>query len=305
MGKQPYRIRTISEFHQVRGLPSPAHPLISVVDYGDTRLLTEHQSASCVFDFYSISIKRSNHLKFRYGQQDVDFDEGVMFFMAPGQVLQVAHGEHASPQRSGWILLIHPDFLWRTPLANLQQKYAFFGYAVNEGLFLSEREEHTLKQLLLNIRQEYESNLDAYSQDVMIAQLELLLTYSERFYQRQFLTRKTVNHKVLEQMEALLRAHFQDGAALQKGLPTVQGLADALHVSPNYLGSLLKSLTGQSTQQHIHDHLIAYAKEKLTTTDLTVSEIAYHLGFEHTQSFSKLFKAKTNVSPLAFRAGFN
>jgi AraC-like DNA-binding protein len=159
--------------------------------------------------------------------------------------------------------------------------------------------------IMQNIAQEYHSNIDNYSQDVIIAQIELLLAYSERFYQRPFITRKIANHKTLNQLEVLLTDYFDRKNTINKGIPSVQFIAESLNISPNYLSRLLKLLTGQSTIQFIHDKLIDVAKEKLSTTDLSVNEIAYTLGFEHLQSFSKLFKAKTNHSPLEYRQSFN
>ena len=159
--------------------------------------------------------------------------------------------------------------------------------------------------MMQNMEQEYRSNIDKFSQDIIIAQLELLLNYADRFYHRQFITRKITNHKILNRLEEMLTAYFNSGALAKQGLPTVQYIAGELNVSPGYLSGLLKTLTGQSTQQHIHDKLIEKAKEKLSTTGLSVSEIAYGLGFEHPQSFSKLFKTKTNLSPLEFRQSFN
>lgn len=240
-----------------------------------------------------------------YGQQEYDFDEGIMYFMAPNQVLRVEpEQDTAGQERSGWILLIHPDFLWNTPLAKAMKQYAFFNYSVNEALFLSEKEEATINTIIRNIQQEYQSNIDKFSQNIIISQIETLLNYSERFYQRQFITRKITNHQILDRLEELLSGYFT-GEIAAKGLPSVQFVADALNVSPGYLSSMLKVLTGQSTQQHIHDKLIGMAKEKLSTTSLSVSEIAYELGFEHPQSFSKLFKTKTKVSPMEFRQSFN
>jgi len=303
--KQPYRIKTIHEFHQFRGLPKPEHPLISVVDYTSIRHSPESNSMSWVLDFYSISLKRASNAKMRYGQQEYDFDEGVLFFMAPGQVFSVEINNNVVAKHSGWILLVHPDFLWNSPLAKTIKQYTYFDYSVNEALFLSEKEEATVTNIIQNIEQEYHSNIDKFSQGVIIAQLELLLTYSERFYERQFITRKISNHKILSRLEDLLTAYFRNDDLVSKGLPTVQYIADTLNVSPGYLSGLLKVLTGQSTQQHIHNKLIEKAKEKLSTTDLSVSEIAYELGFEHPQSFSKLFKTKTNFSPLEFRQSFN
>lgn len=240
-----------------------------------------------------------------YGQQQYDFDEGVMYFMAPNQVLRVNPQQDPQAKRSGWILLIHPDFLWNTPLAKTIRQYEYFDYSVHEALFLSGQEEATLNGIIDNIQREYEANIDAFSQNIIMAQIETLLSYAERFYQRQFITRKISNHQVLDRLEEELNRHFGNSELASKGLPTVQQVADRLNVSPGYLSSLLKVLTGQSTQQHIHDKLIEVAKEKLSTTRLSVAEIAYELGFEHAQSFSKLFKAKTNVAPLQFRATFN
>jgi len=304
-GKKIHRIKTISEFHQLRGLPKPEHPLISVVDYSKIKHSPENNPTSMVFDFYSISIKRGLSGKMVYGQLEYDFDEGVMFFIAPNQVFRMEVEPNPTTKRSGWILLIHPDFLWNTPLTKTIKQYEYFDYSVNEALFLSEKEEATIDNIIQNIQQEYHSNIDKYSQSIIISQIETLLNYSERFYQRQFITRKITNHKILDRLEKLLTDYFNNDDLIAKGLPTVQHIADALNVSQSYLSGLLKVLTGQSTQQHIHNRLIEKAKEKLSTTNLSVSEIAYELGFEHSQSFSKLFKTKTNLSPLEFRQSFN
>jgi AraC-type DNA-binding domain-containing proteins len=297
----PVRIKSISGFHRLRGLPQPEHPLISIVDYA----LLEPTAGSAVFDYYTISMKRGVSKMF-YGQQQYDFDNGVLYFLAPNQVLRVEHRpDEDITERSGWILLIHPDFFWNTSLAKTIRQYEFFDYSVNEALFLSEKEEAILNNIIQNIRQEYQANIDKFSQGIIISQIETLLNYSERFYQRQFITRKISNHQILERVENLLTDYFNNDDLLKNGLPSVQYIAQQLNVSPNYLSGLLKVLTGQSTQQHIHNKLIEKAKEKLSTTDLSVSEIAYELGFEHPQSFSKLFKTKTNQSPLEFRASFN
>jgi AraC family transcriptional regulator, transcriptional activator of pobA len=305
--QHPYRIKTISEFHQLRGLPKAEHPLISVVDFAAFKHQhpSENNPTSWVLDFYSISLKRDSGAKIKYGQQEYDFDEGIMFFLAPGQVFRIEVEQSSAQKRSGWMLLIHPDFLWNTPLAKGIKRYEYFDYSVNEALFLSEKEEATITSIIQNIQQEYHANIDRFSQDIIIAQIELLLTYAERFYHRQFITRKITNHAILDHLEDLLTNYFNSDDLVEKGLPTVQYIAEALGVSPNYLSGLLKVLTGQSTQQRIHDKLIEKAKEKLSTTDLSVTEIAYELGFRHPQSFSKLFKAKTNLSPSEFRLSFN
>lgn len=302
---QPRRIKTINEYHQVMGLPKPEHPLISVINFDSIRSLPYNEPTSIVFDFYSISLKRDFSGRMKYGQQEYDFDEGIMFFISPGQVFRIEADKDARLKHAGWLLLLHPDFLWNSALAKKIKQYEYFDYAVNEALYLSEKEETTITNLMQQIDAEYRSNIDKFSQDVIVAQLDLLLTYADRFYHRQFITRKITNHKVLGQLEDILTAYFNSDKPAPKGLPTVQYIAETLNVSPGYLSVLLKTLTGKSTQQHIHDNLIEKAKEKLSTTVLSVSEIAYELGFEHPQSFSKLFKSKTNLSPLEFRQSFN
>lgn len=303
--QKPYRIRTISEFHQLRGLSKPEHPLISVVDYESIRHSSEFNVTSWTLDFYSISLKRNSAVKMKYGQQEYDFDDGILFFMAPGQVFRIEINGERKPDHSGWILLIHPDFIWNTSLAKNIKKYEYFDYSVSEALFLSEKEETLLNNIIGNIQQEYHSNIDPFSQDIIISQIETLLNYAERFYHRQFITRKITNHKILDRLEEILAEYFREGDLRQKGLPSVQHVADLLDISPNYLSGLLKVLTGQSTQQHIQDKLIEKAKERLSTTDLPITAIAYELGFEHSQSFSKLFKSKTNLSPQEFRRSFH
>lgn len=303
MSETPIRLKTISEFHALRGLPKPKHPLISVINFEDMEQ-SEITKQSLMFDFYMISVKRDMTHKYKYGQQDYDFDEGVMFCMAPHQVLTISR-EEKGKNPSGWSLLIHPDFLWNTPMASGIRKYDFFDYEVNEALFLSEDEEIKVQQIIENIKQEYQSNIDKFSQNIIISQMETLLNYSERFYQRQFITRHKAHHQFLEQLEVLLNDYFERDDFKEKELPSVQFLSDKLNMSPQYMRSLLKTLTGQTTQQVIHEKLIEKAKEKLSTTELSVSEIAYELGFEHSQSFSKLFKAKTDISPLEFRKSFN
>lgn len=277
----------------------PQHPLISIVDYAR---INDVPGGTAVFDFYAISLKRGVN-KMIYGQQEYDFDEGVLYFMGPNQVLSATGNSY--PERSGWILFLHPDFLWNSSLARKIREYEFFNYSVKEALFLSEKEETIINGIIANIGQEYQANIDKFSQEVIIAQLELLLTYAKRFYERQFITRKKSNHQILARMEQLLDMYFDSEGSVSGGLPAVQQFAEQLNLSPKYLSSLLKQLTGQTTQQHIQSKIIEKAKEKLSTTNLTVGEIAYALGFEHPQSFNKLFKAKTNVSPLEFRRTFN
>lgn len=299
-----HHINTIAEYHRFMELPKPEHPLVSVIKFENIKRKPASCPTSIIHNFYSIALKKNFNAKIKYGQQDFDFDEGVMHFMSPKQVLTIQAASEEEFKHSGWLLLIHPDFLWNAPLSKKIKQYEYFSYHVTEALHLSEKEEILVIDIMEKIAQEYHANIDHFSQDVIIAQIELLLTYAERFYQRQFITRKNASHSILSKLDLLLTVYFQDENVANKGIPTVQFIADSLHLSPNYLSRLLQLLTGQSTKQFIHDKIIDLAKEKLSTTDLSVNEIAYDLGFEHPQSFSKLFKIKTNQSPLGFRQSF-
>jgi AraC-like DNA-binding protein len=297
---------TISEFHDFINLPKPQHPLISVVNVATVPHSDSKEPVNMVFDFYSISVKRMDNVKITYGRQPFDFNEGIMSFMSPKQVFSITADDKSKEiKKSGWVIYLHPDFIWRSSLAKTIKGYEFWDYSLHESLFLSAKEEDVINNIIENIHREYESTIDRFSKQIIISQIEGLLTYADRFYNRQFITREKANHQILERLEALLSDYFSGEEIKKRGLPTVQYVAEKLHFSPGYLSGVLRSLTGQNTQQHIHDKLIEKAKEDLSATNLTVSEIAYGLGFEHLQSFSKLFKAKTNLSPLEFRASFN
>ncbi|HEX8609504.1 MAG TPA: helix-turn-helix domain-containing protein, partial [Pedobacter sp.] len=302
---QTYRFKTISEYHRMMGLPKPEHPLISVIDVGAVKSPFTEGPVSLIFEFYSIAMKRTPDTEFKYGQQSYDFQEGVLFCMAPGQVFGFDVKRGVEEKKSGWMILIHPDFLWHTRLAKTIKQYEYFNYSANESLHLSDKEENMMTAIALNVMQEYHSNIDKFSQSVIIAQLELLLTYADRYYQRQFITRKISSHQIIDRLEEALTEYFSGDSVTKKGLPTVGYIADLLNITPGYLSELLKALTGQNTQQHIHNKVIEKAKERLSTSELTISEIAYELGFEHPQSFNKLFKNKTNTSPSEFRQSFN
>jgi len=299
--------KTISEWFQAWQLPKPEHPLISVIRTDVTRTMRSGDAFSCFCDFYCIAIKRvtgADDLKLKYGQQLYDFNEGIMSFVSPGQVTSLTVEKDVEVTQSGWHLIIHPDFLWNTSLANTIKRYEFWNYAINESLFLSEKEEETIVSIIQNIHHETHANIDKFSKQIIISQLESLLNYAERFYNRQFITREKCNHKILERLEKTLNDYLSSGQTATKGLPTVNDIAALLHISPKYLSSLLRMHTGQNTQQYIHEKLIERAKERISTSDLSMSEIAYELGFEHLQSFSRLFKAKTQLSPQEFRQSF-
>lgn len=298
-------IHSITAFHRLLSLPDPLHPLISVIHVEDIQMSADFFADNFLLEFYTVSLKRDVHAKMKYGQQQFDFDKGILSCIAPKQVQSVTLMELATDTQAqagtGYALLFHPDFLAGYPLATSIKHYGFFSYAVNEALHLSEKEEQDIVDIFQKMEREYQ-HIDRHTQDILIAQLDLLLSYSNRFYERQFFLRKVTSNTLLSQMEALLDAHFKGDVT---ELPSVEHLAAKLNLSPHYLSDMLRNLTGQSAQQHIHDKVIEKAKEYLSTTDLTVAEIAYVLGFGYPQSFNKLFKKKTNMSPLAFRAGFN
>lgn len=304
MKKQaPYTVHSISEQHRILGLPKPQHPLVSVFSFEQidhTNADTRHELL--LLDMYCISLKRNVAGKVRYGQGFFDFDEGIMFCTAPGQIAGNISDEN---RPSGWCAAFHPDFIRRHPLGQRMRDYGFFDYAVNEALHLSEQEEMRVISVMQMLRDEIAARIDAYSENVIIAHLELLLSYAQRFYGRQFITRKPVSSDVLTRLETLLSDYFASQRPITEGLPTVSYLAGELHFSDNYLSDLLKNLTGQNTQQHIHRYVIDRGKELLTQTRLTVSEIGFQLGFEFPQSFSRLFKSKTSITPLEYRRSFN
>lgn len=302
--KKTFRFNSIAAFHAFCNLPGPEHPLISLIDYSKVSYPIEDDELKWIQHFYSVGLKRNVNAKFNYGQQAYDFNAGVLTFISPLQFLKVEVDQHAQVEPTGWLLLIHPDFIWNTSLAKKIKNYDFFQYAVNEALFLSDKEEDVIVDILRRIENEYLSNIDKFSQEIIIAQLELLLVYAERYYERQFITRRKSNSEILIRFEELLASYFRREQLHKTGVPTVNMLADSLHISANYLGTLLRLHTQQNTQQHIQNSILHYAKEQLSTSSLSISEIAYELGFEHAQSFSRLFKRKTNLSPLAFRQSF-
>lgn len=299
----PYSFTSLTAAARTFGLPEPNHPLITILGAESTQVVERNVPQSHVLHFYKISYKPRLSGRIRYGQHYYDFDEGGLLFAAPGQV--IGSNENHSGVCSQYTLLIHPDFLLPYPLAKKIRQYGFFSYSANEALHLSDKEKATIISIFTIIEEELNNRLDDFSQDVIVSQIELLLNYANRYYRRQFITRKAVSNNLLQNLDEILDDYFRNEQPLNAGIPTVQYLADRLHISPSYLSDMLRSLTGQNAQQHIHLKLIEKAKEQLAATNLSVSEIAYSLGFEHPQSFSKLFKTKTNLSPVEFRKSFN
>jgi len=300
----PLKFESLSDAHRAFGMAKPLHPLISLINSSSMRVEVTRPSGPHVLNFYKISYRPKFSGKLKYGQDYYDFDEGGLLFAAPNQLVG-GNNDDELQECSQYTLLIHPDFLWNYPLAKKIKQYGFFSYSANEALHLSEKEKETIISIFKIIEDELNSRIDDFSQDVIISQIELLLNYANRFYKRQFITRKAVSNNLLQKLEEVLDEYFAGAKSLSQGIPTVQYLSEKLNISPSYLSDMLRSLTGQNAQQHIHNTLIEKAKEKLSTTNLSVSEVAYELGFEHPQSFSKLFKTKTNLSPLEFRRSFN
>jgi AraC family transcriptional activator of pobA len=296
------RFDSLSELNKVLGLPKTLHPMVNLANYADISTPFDELPEAFQLNFYKISYKFSLSGKISYGQNNYDFDEGRMAFIAPNQI--VARGE-ADKDLAGYTLLFHPDFIRNYPLATKIKNFGFFSYSANEALYISDKEKQTIFSVFENIKTELNNTIDDFSQDVLVSHIEVLLNYSNRFYKRQFITRKDVNHDLLTRIEHLLNSYFEQEHIVDNGLPTVEYVADQLNFSPRYLSDMLRSLTGQNAQQHIHDKLIEKAKEYLTTTNLSISEIAYQLGFEHSQSLSRLFKKKTNLTPIEFKNSLN
>ncbi len=297
---KPVCYNSISEFHSALALPKPMHPLFSIFEFTATK--NNATPITIIPNFYLISYKNNFKGKLKYGQGYYDFDEGGMLFIAPNQLLTIDDDDCDCHSIN---VLIHPDFFWHNPLQKKINSFGFFSYATNEALHLSDRERQKIISVFDDIKEEVLHPIDEVSQDLIISYLDVLLNYSNRFYKRQFITRKILNNDVATNFDDLLNDYFNTDTSLLKGLPSVKYFSDKLNVSPGYLSDLLRASTGQNTQQQIHHKLIEKAKELLSTSDLTVAEVAYQLGFEQPQSFSKLFKKKTNVSALEFRQSIN
>lgn len=296
------QIPNIADYYAICGMGKPKHPLIGIYTFEELPAMSIPDDVKFTLGYYVVTIKYNDTCGSQYGQTKYDYDEGIMGFTAPHQVLGV--NKDFKPPEKGWSLMFHPDFLLGYELAQKIQRFHFFDYAINEALILAEDEDRDINDLFLKIRQEINRPIDNFSQDVLISQLDLLLTFSNRFYNRQFIIRKPLNNHLVTKFEQLLENYFSD-ENFQRELPTVAYFADQLHLSGKYFSDVLKQLTGKTAQQHIHDKVIEKAKKYLSTTSLSVAEIAYHLGFDYPQSFSKLFKTKTKQTPLAFRISFN
>ncbi len=280
-------------------LPAPKHPLFTLVDYRKSPLLSVESQQKLVLDFYKISFKSEFSGKIKYGQNFYDFAEVGLAFLKPGQIVS-PNSDLKSYE--GYVLYFHPDFIRKSPLGNAMREYGFFSYEVTEALYLSAKEKSIIQQLFETIQAELHENIDQFSQEVLVSQLTLLLKYSKRFYNRQFITRATANHQLIQALDEFLEDYFQNRNAFANGFPSVHFISNHLGVSQRYLSDLLRVLTGKTTQQYIQYHIIEKAKSLLGTSSLSISEIAYILGFEHPQSFTKLFKSKTKMTPSEYKS---
>ena len=297
-----FRIESISQIHQLLALEKPRHPLITIIEASDLKGATLPEFRGKVRnDLYLVSLKNGSECKFIYGRQSYDFQEGTVIFLAPGQVVAPSDEAPApgGDAELGWMLFFHPSLIHGTRLGKRMREYTYFSYRSNEALHVSEQERVELSALLGLIKQEYGRNLDAYSAEIILSNLELLFGYFQRYYGRQFLTRAGANRDVLARFEEVLDLCL---SGEPRTLPTVRGCAERLGYSPDYLGDLLRKETGKSTQEHIHDRLIDKAKDLLLGTRDPINRVAFALGFEYPQHFSKLFKNGTGQTPGEFRS---
>jgi len=285
----------ISQYNSMRGIET-YHPLVSVIDMSKA---TPTKSARIRFGFYCVFLKEIKCGELKYGCNSYDYQEGTLVFVAPEQIVGVNSNEVIQPK--GWALLFHPDLIRGTSLGHNIKDYSFFSYEVNEALHLSEKEKQIVIDCMNKIEYELQQSIDKHSKTLISNNIELLLNYCMRFYDRQFITRTNVNKDILVKFEKVLGNYFQSEITQTVGLPTVKYCADQLHLSANYFGDLIKKETGKSAQEHIHLKVIDIAKERIFDTSKSVSEIAYELGFKHPQHFSRMFKNETGFSPNQFR----
>lgn len=274
------------------------NPLVSVIDF--SQCTEDLPKGLKRLGFYAVFLKEINCGDLIYGRQTYDYQEGTLVFVAPGQIIGVVD-DGKKVKGKGWAVLFHPDLLRGTQLAKDIHTYSFFSYKSNEALHLSERERSVVLECFQNIRQELEHDIDKHSRRLITSNIELFLSYCVRFYDRQFITRENVNKDALTRLEEVINEYFHSGKAADEGLLTVSYCADALHLSPNYLGDLIKKETGLSPQAHIRMKMMDMAKDYLADPQLTINEVSYKLGFQYPQHFTRMFKKETGKSPKEYR----
>ncbi len=291
------QLDTVAQFNSLRGIET-MHPLVSVFDFSEMKLIPE---ARAHYGFYCVFLKDAVCGNLKYGCNYYDYQEGTLVFIAPGQVIGIGN-KPGNPVPEGWGLLFHPDIIRGTSLGQNIKKYSFFSYEANEALHLSEKERQIILDSFHKIDHELQQSIDKHSNTLIANNIELLLNYCMRFYDRQFITRSQVNKDILARFEYLLDDYYESGKPLTMGLPTVKYFADRLHLSPNYFGDLVKKETGKSAQEQVQLKILDMAKERIFDTSKSISEIAYELGFKHPQHFSRLFKYETGYTPNQYRS---
>jgi AraC-like DNA-binding protein len=296
-----YHIKSISEVNQLFGLDKPVHPLITIIRQWP-KIDLDFSQLKITSDLYLLSMKgKIKGTTFRYGRNSYDFEEGTLVFMAPNQVAEFLEPIEELDD-SGWSILFHPDLIRKSSLGQTIKEFTFFDYDVNEALHLSEKEKSFLLSLVEKIGQEINQNLDKHSHELIIHNLETILKYSHRYFDRQFYTRSNLNKDIVSRFEKFLNDYFASNERLSEGIPTLKKCGNALNMSGSYLSDLLRIETGKSAIDHIHSYLIQNAKTLLLNSEITINEVAFELGFTYPQHFSKLFKSKTGFSPTAYRS---
>lgn len=288
-------VESISQYNALKKVPT-RHPLITSFDSSSAKPLS---SGKFRFDFYAIFLKGVNCGELQYGRNSYDYEVGTLVFMGPGQVVGIKSQKDYNPK--GNALLFHPDFIKGTSLSEKMHTYSFFSYELNEALHVSEKEQQIINQLFSKIDYELDQNIDKHSKTIITNNIELLLNYCERFYDRQFITRENLNQGVVSNFEKLLNDYFHSDNPQNFGLPSVSYFAEKLNLSANYFGDLIKKETGKSAMDHIHLKLVDVAKARIFDTEKSISQIAYELGFKYPQHFNRMFKKQTGYTPNEFR----
>ena len=297
--EQIVRVESIRQLHEIAGFDKPRHPLLTIIDYSGVSTILPVPKIKFACDFYSVNYK--TNCSFSYGRKNFDHGEGTLLCTAPGQVITYERKE-VKDNTEGWGLYFHADLIRNTSLGEKINEYTFFLYDENEALHLADHEKETLLSVLKQIEKEYNTNIDRFSQDLIVSSIEVLLNYCKRFYGRQFITRKNQNTDTIVKFEKFLSEYINSGKLKEKGIPSVKYCAENMNLSANYFSDLLKSETGKNCQEHIHFHILEKAKNMLLNPSLSVNEIADELGFEYPQYFSKLFKNKVGMAPGEYRS---
>lgn len=300
MKDQIFRIKSISHLHELFGYDKPKHPLVSLMDVSKMKGIKDFVGVKMTSDLYMVSLKEHD-CGMQYGRSHYDFEEGVLVFYEPGQV--VAQTEQVvEEEQNGWMLFFHPDLIRKSALGKKIKDYSFFSYDVNEALHLSDAEKNILYDTVQKIENEYNQNIDGHTQELIISHLDVLLNYSNRYYERQFNTRSNSHKDVVSQFADELKTYVNSNQLKQEGIPSVKYFAEKVHLSPNYLSDLLKNETGKNVKDHVNSALIDEAKTRLLSSEDSVSEIAYQLGFNYPHYFTRMFKLHTGHTPNSYRS---